>query len=298
MRLPELHALLPGAQRIGRTGFRAPCPAHGGKSQTLSVSEGSDGRLLLKCFAECTTADVLDALGLELRDLFDTVAPPAARTPRQAPQRAPEPSQEDRRKALAAAELWAAAQYLTGGPGVDYLLGRTCRVPPRDGDLRWHPDAQCFGFAGPALVGRITKAEDARVPLGLHLTWLERDGSGWRRAERRYLGAKAGGVVRLWPDEAVTLSLGVAEGVETALSLAHLRSPVWACLDAGNLAALPVLEGIESLTIAADRDESGTGQRAAALCARRWLNAGREVLALLPDALGSDLNDEVSHAIG
>lgn len=296
MRIHELHALVPGAKPIGRSGFRAPCPAHGGRSPTLSVSEGRDGRLLLKCFAECSTDDVLAALGLEVRDLFDTVAPPAVRTPRVAPMRDPEPSDDARRKALLAADLWGSAHYLTSGPAIEYLLGRGCRIPPSDGDLRWHPDARVFGFAGPALVGRISRATDAREAIGLHLTWLERDGLGWKRAERRYLGGKSGGVVRLWPDEAATYSLGVAEGVETALSLAHVHAPVWACLDAGNLAGMPVLDGVESLTIAADRDESGTGQRAAADCAQRWLDAGREVLVLLPDQVGSDLNDEVAHA--
>ena len=60
---------------------------------------------------------------------------------------------------------------------------------------------------------------------------------------------------------------GVAEGIESALSLAWAFVPVWACIDAGNLAALPVLDGIEALTIAADNDPAG--QAAAQTCATR-----------------------------
>ena len=102
---------------------------------------------------------------------------------------------------------------------------------------------------------------------------------------------KAGGVVRLWPDEAVTMGLGIAEGIETGLSLAHAFAPVWAAIDAGNLASLPVLGGVESLLIAADNDESGAGQRAADALAQRWAGAGREAAIVLPPVSGMDLND-------
>ena len=67
----------------------------------------------------------------------------------------------------------------------------------------------------------------------------------------------------------------MAEGIESALSLAWAFVPVWAAVDAGNLAALPVLAGIEALTIAADADPAG--QAAAQTCATRWAAAGRTV---------------------
>ena len=72
-------------------------------------------------------------------------------------------------------------------------------------------------------------------------------------------------MVRLWPDEEVTSGLCVAEGVETALTAARGFGLAWACLDAANLAALPVLPGVEALTIVADHDEAGI--RAADACA-------------------------------
>jgi hypothetical protein len=65
-------------------------------------------------------------------------------------------------------------------------------------------------------------------------------------------------------------------------------------MDAGNLANFPVLEGIESLTIFADRDQSGTGQGAAAECADRWLDAGREVRIFASATIGHDIADEVA----
>ena len=73
-----------------------------------------------------------------------------------------------------------------------------------------------------------------------------------------------------------------------APSAARLRTPVWANLDAANLARFPVLAGVEALTIFTDRDASGTGQRAALECAERWLDAGREVQIVAADEIGTD----------
>ena len=196
-------------------------------------------------------------------------------------------------KRALATRLWA--QSLPIGPETpagQYLIGRCCVLPRADSDLRWHPDVQVFGFGGVAMVGRMSFAADYREARGLHVTWLEPDGSGWRRGQRRYLGPKAGCVVRLWPDEAVTLGLGVAEGIESALSLAHAFAPVWACLDAANLGTLPVLGGIEALTIAADNDENGIGIAAARACASRWTRAGAAVRIVMTEGLG-DANDLV-----
>lgn len=51
--------------------WRARCPAHGSDNNTsLSVAD-RDGRVLLHCFAGCSTEAVLSAVGLTLRDLFD-----------------------------------------------------------------------------------------------------------------------------------------------------------------------------------------------------------------------------------
>ncbi len=207
------------------------------------------------------------------------------------PGRGDDGTDHERKLAQAAAILAAAVPAAHSEIAVAYLQGRACVVPPEDGDLLFVPDLRVFGFAGPALVGKMTLASDARVLRGLHLTWLEPDGSGWRRRERRYLAPKQGCVVRLWPDEAITRGLAIAEGVESALALAHAYMPGWACMDAGNLTAFPVLTGIESLLIAADNDESGTGQRAAQACAERWAAAGREVAIVAAPEVGADIND-------
>ena len=47
----------------------------------------------------------------------------------------------------------------------------------------------------------------------------------------------------------MTYSIGLAEGIESALSLTHAHTPVWATVDAGNLSTLPVLAGIETVVL-------------------------------------------------
>jgi hypothetical protein len=51
--------------------WKALCPAHADREPSLSVTEGNDGRALIKCFAGCRTEDVLASLGLEMSDLFE-----------------------------------------------------------------------------------------------------------------------------------------------------------------------------------------------------------------------------------
>lgn len=68
----------PSQQLLGRlegvittgNGWRARCPAHGGKSASLAIAQGDNGTLLLHCFAGCQVHDVLAAVGLQVGDLF------------------------------------------------------------------------------------------------------------------------------------------------------------------------------------------------------------------------------------
>lgn len=51
-------------------GWVSRCPAHADKIPSLSVKEGNDGRILLKCHAGCEADSVAGALSLKLSDLF------------------------------------------------------------------------------------------------------------------------------------------------------------------------------------------------------------------------------------
>jgi Uncharacterized protein conserved in bacteria len=185
--------------------------------------------------------------------------------------------------------IWDRTQPLRGSLGEVYLRHRGCALPPADGDLRYLPPTDRHP---PTLCARITDALTAR-PISLHFTRLAPDGRGKAGSDRDKLllaaHRKRGGVIRLWADECVTHGLAIAEGIETALAAAHAYTPVWAAIDAGNLAALPVLGGVETLVIVADHDPAGI--RAARECAHRWATAGCEARIALPPTPGMDAAD-------
>jgi len=52
------------------SGWSARCPCHDDNLNSLSIAEGDDGRALLFCHAGCNFEDIVDALGLKVRELF------------------------------------------------------------------------------------------------------------------------------------------------------------------------------------------------------------------------------------
>ena len=55
----------------GRNGsWTACCPAHNDKGPSLSIRETEDGRVLIHCFAGCEALMIVQALGMDLTDLF------------------------------------------------------------------------------------------------------------------------------------------------------------------------------------------------------------------------------------
>lgn len=69
MTLNELLPLLDGVTGSGKQ-YSARCPAHDDKRASLSISEGTDGKILLNCHAGCAYDDIIAALGLQRSDLF------------------------------------------------------------------------------------------------------------------------------------------------------------------------------------------------------------------------------------
>lgn len=189
--------------------------------------------------------------------------------------------------------LWDRCQPLSG-IAVDYLKHRRCAIPPLHGGLRWHPEVKHpVGYVGPALVALVTDAT-TNQPLSLHRTWITATGKAELDTPRLPLSGHSlkNGVIRLWPDDEVTTGLCIAEGIETALSMAWAYAPVWSSIDAGHLAQFPVLAGVETLLIAQDNDPAGIA--ATTDCAVRWTKAGRTVL--VTKQAQNDVNDALQVA--
>jgi hypothetical protein len=188
--------------------------------------------------------------------------------------------------------IWSRAVPLRGTLGETYLKHRHCTLPQPDSDVRFLAGSDRYP---PSLCSLVTDAVTAQ-PMTLHFTRLRADGRGKAGTGRDKVllkdHPKAGGVIRIFPDEAVTHGLGIAEGIESALAAAHGFTPVWAMVDAGNMATFPVLSGIEALVIFADNDPVGLS--AARACGARWARARREARLVVPNH--GDMADVVAAA--
>ena len=68
----NIKAFLNGLKHVQKSGdgWTAQCPGHSDKHNSLSVDEGDDGRILIRCHAGCSPKQVTAALGLNLQNLF------------------------------------------------------------------------------------------------------------------------------------------------------------------------------------------------------------------------------------
>lgn len=289
-----------GVDKASLNGKHGPCPGCGGKDRfrfddkfdrgnficsQLEPKQG-DGFQLVQHIRGCDFATaraiVMNAVGLT-DDIIEP--PPPASTP----------TVQVQRSTLSdfGHEIWHQCAEIDGDAAL-YLKARRCRLPPRDSDLRWHPNLRHpSGYIGPALIGLVTDAL-TNAAISLHRTWVRPDGTKPDIQPARMLlkgHRKAGGVIRLWPNEGVTSGLSIAEGIETCLVAAHGVEPIWSVIDAGNMAAFRILLGIDSLTIFADNDEAG--RKAANACAQRWASVAA-VMIVCPDEPGFDIADAVA----
>lgn len=179
--------------------------------------------------------------------------------------------------------LWRSGRSPAGTAAEAYLKSRGLSLPV-DAPLRFAPVAwrnPNNGPPGPAMLAQLTRPE-TNEPVGIHVTYLRDDGSGKADGPGQKVILGRTGVVRLVPDEEVTVGLGLAEGIETSLAIMQRIGwrPVWAATSAGAIARFSVLSGIEALTLFADPDHAGIG--AARVCASRWSEEGREVRIIRP----------------
>ncbi|MGI8493819.1 MAG: AAA family ATPase [Pyrinomonadaceae bacterium] len=63
LKLQDMLSLLNNVRRSGN-GYSSRCPAHDDRKNSLAVSEGESGKLLLKCFGGCSFQTIIAALGI------------------------------------------------------------------------------------------------------------------------------------------------------------------------------------------------------------------------------------------
>src|SRR5581483_7637888 len=227
------------------------------------------------------------ATGLSNAALFEEAAR-LARLDRPAPALPAAPPKPDH--ALEVARILTGCSPIAGTVGEIYLATRYL-IAPNCPDLLFHPDLTDYeGRRGwPGLVAILRDPSGERTG-GIHRTYLLEDGSGKAPPGRKMLGHVANGVVRLTPMP-VDGHLGIAEGIETALSAkAIFGVSTWAALSADGLRRWQWPVGVTRVTIFADAGEAGT--QAAAVLADR-LSAANIPNTIVSPLNGDDFNDDL-----
>ena len=201
--------------------------------------------------------------------------------------------------------LWRESMSARGTGVEKYLESRGCALPS-GGVLRFHP--RCPRGGGehferlPAMLALMTEPINGK-PCGVHRTYLRSDGTGKADGKAKMMLGDAG-VIRLAPDDEITNSLGLTEGIETALKLMRRAKwrPIWAAGSAGPMARFPVLPGEVALTLFPDLDEINVkkarqwqpaGFNAARQCAENWRQQHRKARIVYPPP-GKDWDDAIA----
>lgn len=160
--------------------------------------------------------------------------------------------------------------------------------------LRFHP---AIPYGETTRPGMLSAYVDVNGDLaGLQRTFLTSDGQKAPMRNPRLTMGKLpdGGAVRLMRLEPKHTAVGIAEGVETALSASVMNGgmPVWAALNSGRLAVWEPPEGFRAVVIFGDNDANKDGQKAAYTLANR-LEITRKIMTQveIPREVGTDWND-------
>jgi putative DNA primase/helicase len=201
-----------------------------------------------------------------------------------------DPSSDIAARVKRAMALWQEGTSPAGTLVEAYLNSRRCALESILGSevIRFHPACPFGTLRVPAMLALITDAVTGE-PIGVHRTAIKDDGSGKRfgAESKKMLGVARRGAVRL---HAASEHLGIAEGIETALSAEQMfGTPVWATLSKDGIEAFPVIPGVKRLTIFADHDDAGI--TAAHKCGLRYKMSGIDGEIHVPPIVKSDWND-------
>lgn len=204
------------------------------------------------------------------------------------------------RKKLHFQKIWDESVPIKNTLAEKYLKSRAITIS--SDELRFHPEIshRSTREVHPTMIAA-NRLFTTKEIIGIQRTYLTKDGEklqtniGYQISNKMALGKIKGGAVWLRPP---TEELGVAEGIETALSVIQaLDTPVCASLGVGFMRAikLPPLPLAKKIKIFADGDSGA--YYTVAKAGDYWVDEGREVI-YCPAPHGKDFNDvlqEISH---
>jgi putative DNA primase/helicase len=137
----------------------------------------------------------------------------------------------------------------------------------------------------PAMIATVTDANRKRI--NVHRTFISHDVS----TRKKLMPGKlpTGSAIRLFPSAE---TLGIAEGIETALSAFVLFGvPTWSAVNAQNLAKWTPPKNTKRVIVFGDNDPKFAGHAAAWTCAHQIALTDIAVEVRIPERTGDDWND-------
>lgn len=269
-----------------------PCPLCGGKdrfrfddkqgrgSWICNQCGSGDGFKLLELFKGWSFREV----AFQVEQIAGTITPQSVK------------HDDDAAKKMAVVKrIWNETEPVSKGDPVWTYLSHRTGVEIIPASVRYHPalayvDGEIVEYF-PALVAAVT--DDSGFGVGVHRIYLTSDGTKANvGAAKKLLAGKPLSVaaVRLGP---LSECLGIAEGIETALS-ASMRFGVttWAAISAGMMEKWIPPSGVSRVVVFGDNDASFTGQAAAYRLAQKLTAKNIAVEVRIPEWTGKDWADK------
>lgn len=281
-----------GMDERALSGRHCPCPMCGGRDRFRF--DDKDGRGTFYC-SGCGAGDgvalAMGITGLSFRDvaaeverIAGTVRPTQAKAER---------TDDDKLSALR--RVFRESRPIEReDEACRYLAGRGLRLYDLPENVRTHPsmaylDGGAVLGTFPAMLATVTDAAGRAVSM--HRTYIQDGRKAPVPAPKKLMQGLplAGAAIRLTP---VSRTLGIAEGIETAIAAAELfEVPVWSCISTSGIESFEPPEGVEHVVIFADNDANFAGQAAAYRAAHRLALRGLEVEVCIPPELGDWLDE-------
>lgn len=280
-----------------------PCPMCGGKDRFRFDDKDGNGTWFCNnqlCGNGKGIALVMKFLGVDFKEACKRIDEIIGNIPIMPTKSGQHPNDAHKREEMAA--LWKRSKPIDERDAAGlYLTARTGLViyPPM---LRFAADERYVEDGArptwhPVMVAKVEPSDVAAAAgetAAIHRTYLDgRGGKAEVPQARKMLGTMpTGAAVRLMEHDEV---LGIAEGIETALSAALLfRVPVWAALNSSLLQDWNPPANVETVFVFGDNDPKYGGQAAAMALGHRLAVDQRRKLHVnveIPAVLGQDWND-------
>lgn len=270
-----------------------PCPLCGGQDRFRW--DNTEGRGTYIC-GQCGAGDgmklAIEYTGKEYKVVAGLIDEMIGNLKPEAPR--PEMTPEKRRDILR--DTYKATQSIEPGDLAHaYLASRGVEELIYPDALRFAPKLRDGeGGIRPAMVAMVGVPGEAKF-VSMHRTFLKPDGSGKAEmaAPRKLMaGELPEGACVMLSEYVPGGPLGIAEGIETAMSASALyQMPVWAAINSTLLTKWLPPDGCTEVAIFADNDTKLGGQAAAYTLGHRLAVKGITVSVHVPPHAGEDFND-------